>query len=79
MNILHKYKIRIDTMKEAEAFVQSARNVNATVLVKDDDGHCVNGKSVLGMLYALEFNELWCETDSDATLFLTPFLVGESY
>ena len=76
---MHKYKIRIDTMKEAEAFAQSARNVNATVLVKDDDGHCVNGKSVLGMVYALEFNELWCETDSDATFFLNPFLVGESY
>ena len=72
---MHKYRIRIDTLKDAEHFAYAAQTVLATVLVKDGEGHCVNGKSLLGMLYAMEFNELWCEVDSENSYFLFPFLV----
>lgn len=72
---MHKYRIRLDTLKDAERFAYAAQTIPERVVVKDNDGHCVNGKSLLGTLYAMEFTELWCETDSENSYFLMPFLV----
>ena len=42
-----------------------SRSVGGNIVVTDNQGLRVNAKSVLGMLYALEFEELWCESDKD--------------
>ena len=35
----------------------------------------VNAKSMLGMLYAMTFSEMWCECDQDIYMFIRDFCV----
>ena len=58
-------KIRLDTLSDIHEFVRIVNNANVAVKVKDNAGHCVNAKSILGMMYSMEWDEIWCECDTD--------------
>lgn len=61
-----KYKIVLDTVSDVTNFVKNVSIArDATVTVTDGNGLRVNAKSMIGMLYALEFDELWCESDTE--------------
>ena len=63
---MKKYKIVLDTVSDVNKFVSIANSVfNSTITVTDNNGLRVNAKSLMGMLYALEFEELWCESDAE--------------
>lgn len=78
VKIEHTYHIRLDTHKEAVEFSQIAEKLPGRILVKDDDGHSVNAKSILGMLYALEFDSLCVAAEEDIYTHIQKFIVGES-
>lgn len=60
----YKYKIILDTVSDVNTFIKNViSEPKASVTVTDDRGLRVNAKSLMGMLYALEFDELWCESD----------------
>ena len=71
------HKIRLDTFTEAQEFAAIASTVNGSVIITDGKGLRVNGKSVLGVLHALEFTELYCETDGELNYRLQKFVVNE--
>jgi len=56
--------------------VKVACSVPGQVTITDKQGLRVNGKSVLGMLYAMEFEELWCESDVEIYHLIEKFLVS---
>ena len=61
-----KYKIVLDTVSDITNFVKNVSlATEAKVTVTDGGGLRVNAKSMIGMLYALEFEELWCESDTE--------------
>jgi hypothetical protein len=60
-----KAKIRLDTMKDINQFVAACAAVSAVVHVTDGGGLKVSAKSILGVMYAMEFNEIWCECEQD--------------
>ena len=61
-----KYKIVLDTVSDVTTFVKNViTEKEANVTVTDNRGLRVNAKSLMGMLYALEFEELWCESDTE--------------
>ena len=60
-----KAKIRLDTMHDAAKFVNVTSQLDGQIIVSDQKGLRVNAKSLMGMLYALEFEELWCESEND--------------
>jgi len=63
---MKKYKIVLDTVSDVNKFVSIANSfLNSTITVTDNNGLRVNAKSLMGMLYALEFEELWCESDTE--------------
>lgn len=63
---MKKYKIVLDTVTAVNKFVGIANSIlNTTITVTDNNGLRVNAKSLMGMLYALEFEELWCESDEE--------------
>ena len=63
---MKKYKIVLDTVSDVTNFVKNVSIArDATVTVTDGNGLRVNAKSIIGMLYALEFDELWCESDTE--------------
>jgi hypothetical protein len=60
-----KAKIRLDTMKDITQFVNICSKVSSPVHITDGGGLKVSAKSVLGVMYSMEFSEIWCECDED--------------
>lgn len=70
----HKEKIHIDTMTDATEFVSITTKLPGQIVVVDNKGMRVNAKSILGMLYAMEFEELWVESDEDIYMHIVKFV-----
>lgn len=71
-----KVKIRLDTLTQAHEFVKNIEGLPGKITICDNQGHCVNGKSIIGMMYALaEFEELWCTAENDIYHAIYPFVV----
>jgi len=60
---MYQTPIRIDTLKDAQAFVNLAAKLDQDVTLTDGT-HNVNGKSLLGCLYSMEFDEIFLQTES---------------
>lgn len=72
-----KAKIRLDTHTDALEFSRICEKLEGKIVVTDSNGLCVNAKSVLGMLYALEFDNLWCESQYDIYRNIEAFITEE--
>lgn len=70
-------KIRLDTYKEVSDFIAITSKLEGKITVTDNDNHRVNAKSLLGMLYSLEFEELWVESKNDYYNELKDFIVED--
>ena len=70
-----KASIRLDTMSDVHRFVKIATAQKGKVNITDNNGLTVSAKSVLGALYALEFDELWCETEEDISFIIRDFII----
>lgn len=70
-----KNKIRIDTIQDVSQFVSIVSQLDGKITITDNQGLCVNAKSVLGALHALEFTELWCESENDIYTAIEDFIV----
>lgn len=71
------YKIRLDTVQDANEFAAIAGRINGSVIITDGNGLRVNGKSVLGALHAMEFASLYCESDVEIYHSLNKFIIEE--
>lgn len=71
------YKIRLDTVQDANEFAAIAGRINGNVVITDGNGLRVNGKSVLGALHAMEFTSLYCESDVDVYHRLNKFIIED--
>lgn len=60
-----KFPIRLDTMKDVTSFVAVCAGCKNDVKLVDNCGNCVNGKSMLGVLYSLEFDQIFCVCEYD--------------
>lgn len=60
-----KMKINLDTMKDAMAFVKAVSTLEGEITLTDGSGLRVNAKSTLGVIYSLEFSDLWVESEKD--------------
>ena len=72
-----KAKIRIDTTSDAITFSNICDGLKTHITVTDNKGLRINAKSVLGMIYALEFEELWCESEEDIYTHIERFVIIE--
>lgn len=70
-----KVKIRLDTTTDIANFVLATSKVKEKVYVTDGKRLCIDGKSFLGLAHACEFDELWCECDSDIYSSIEPFVI----
>lgn len=69
-----KVKINLETATDIANFVLATSKVKDPVYVTDNDRMCIDGKSFLGLAYAKEFNELWCECDKDIYSLISEFV-----
>ena len=70
-----KAKIRLDTMRDINDFVRVCTGIAPQVHITDGAGLKVSGKSLLGVMYAMEFDEIWCECDIDIYHEIERFIV----
>ena len=62
-------------MCDVNSFVRIASKSKGKVHITDGEGFRVNGKSLLGVMYSLEFETLWCESEEDIYSQIEPFVV----
>lgn len=72
-----KNKIRIDTIQDVNKFVNITSQLDGKITITDNAGLTVNAKSVLGALHAMEFEELWIESEKDIYSAIEPFVIIE--
>ncbi len=72
-----KVKIRLDTMKDINQFVAICSGVSTPVYVTDGAGLKVSAKSVLGVMYSMEFANIWCECEEDIYNHIERFTIIE--
>lgn len=72
-----RIKIRIDTLAEVQKFVRLIEKLSYPVYLTDSKGTFnVNAKSILGVLYSLEFDDLWCVCpDHDIYFLIEDFVI----
>lgn len=75
MEVKMRVKIRLETIRDANDFANITSKVGERVVISDGNGLCVNAKSVLGALHALEFNDLWCESEKNIFAEIRRFIV----
>ncbi|MBP0990778.1 MAG: hypothetical protein J5874_06345 [Oscillospiraceae bacterium] len=62
---MYRYKLELVTTKDIMDFVNSVTGIKGAVKLVDESGFCVNGKSLLGAMASVEWNELYCVSDED--------------
>lgn len=77
MNKNHRYKVRIDTQKDALNFVQAVNGIETPITLEDDNRFCVSAHSIMGALYTLEFSSIYCYSEEPISHLITDFIIGE--
>lgn len=62
---MYKVKVNLVTQEDIKEFVNIADNIDGRVSLVDNEGHCVNAKSILGCLYSVEFSETFVISDNE--------------
>jgi hypothetical protein len=70
-------RIRIDTVKQANELAAITAGLDGKITITDGQGLTVNAKSVIGALHAMEFDELWLESENDIYMAIEPFIIIE--
>ena len=73
-NLKMRVKVRLDTQTEVVDFVKIVTTIDAPVFLSSND-LCVSGKSLLGALYTMEWEEIWCECEKDIYHLIEDFIV----
>ncbi len=73
-----RIKIHLDTMSDINAFVAAMTKTGANVFLTDKDRNfIVSAKSMLGAVYSMEWEEVWCESDEDIYHVVSKFAADE--
>lgn len=73
-----KYRIRLDTMSDVNKFVKIATKHPGKIMLSDGENFTVSGKSLLGAMYTMEWDQVFCESDTEIYRLIKDFIVDES-
>lgn len=63
---MKRVKVRLDKQSDVAEFVNIASSIEEPVYLVDNTFNKVNGKSLMGCLYSLEFEELFVESEYES-------------
>lgn len=69
-----KVRVSLDTIAQVNKFVGITSQIDAPIYLVSD-GFKVSAKSLLGALYTMEWNEVWCECDEDIYSHIAQFVI----
>lgn len=73
-----RVKIRLDTLKDINRFAQIAMTVQDELVVTNNTGsYKVNAKSILGLMYAIEWNDIYMVASSINYMKFRDFIIEE--
>lgn len=71
-----KQKINLDTMSSVSKFVDMCSRIDSPVYLTDENGDFkVSAKSLLGVLYTMEWGDIWCICDKDIYTKIQQFVI----
>lgn len=70
-----RVRIRLDTMSDIQSFVAAAIAVPEKVSLEDNYGNRVCAKSLLGAIYTMEWDEIYCYCDRDISGHLAKWII----
>lgn len=73
-----KYRIRLDTMTDVNQFVKIATQNPGKIMLTDGENFTVSGKSLLGAMYTMEWDQVFCESENEIYRYIKDFIVDES-
>ena len=65
-----KRRIYLETDTDVVRFVNE---ISVKIFVVDGEGLRVSARSLIGMMYAMTFDELWCESSEDIDKYIRDF------
>lgn len=68
-------KIRLDTMSDVNKFISAMSNLNEKVWLEDGEGCRVSATSLLGAIYSLEWDNIYCYSEKDISGHLIPWAI----
>ena len=73
-----RIKIRLDTMSDVNHFVGDMTRANGNACLTDKDrNYIVSAKSMLGAVYSMEWDEVWCECDDNLYHIVSKYAADE--
>ena len=72
-----KYRIRLDTLSDVNRFVKIATEYPGKITLTDGDNFSVNGKSLLGAMYTMEWDQVYCESEHEIYHLIKDFVEEE--
>lgn len=70
-----KTQIRLDTLSDVNKFIEAMTPLNEKVWLEDGEGCRVSAKSLLGALYSLEWDNIYCYCEKDISRYLMPWIM----
>lgn len=74
---MKRYKIELVTMNDILRFVDTVSAIPGDIRLTDGHGFCVNAKSVLGAVATVEWNSLYCYSETDIGEHIAEFCAEE--
>ena len=68
-------RIRLETMSDVNRFVSAMSKVNDKVWLEDDAGNRVSAKSLLGAIYSMEWEQIYCYCEKDINVYLMSWAI----
>ena len=73
-----RYRIRLDTMSDVNRFVKMATKNTGKITLSDGENFTVSGKSLLGAMYTMEWDQVFSESENEIYYEIKDFIVDES-
>lgn len=73
---MNKVKIRLETLTDINKFINIVSQLPGKIVVKNStEDFIVNAKSIFVMICALNYDDLWLESEQDIYNYIKDFLV----
>lgn len=68
-------RIRLDTLGDIKAFISTVVSIEDKITLEDNEGHCVSAKSLMGAIYSMEWDAIYCNCDKDITTLIINWVI----
>jgi hypothetical protein len=75
---MNRVKIRLETMTDINKFIGIVTPLPGKIIIKNStEDFIINAKSIFVMICALNYNDLWLESENDIYSHIRDFVVVE--